>query len=124
MAGAVGLAILATVPGPGLALVGVATYGAGFAMLFPALMALAADRAPESERGAALGTFTAFFDVATATSGAVVGAVVDARGWGAAWAMTSVLCVVSAVFLVRLHARERAADAGPSAPGLPEPAGT
>jgi MFS family permease len=122
VAGATGLAILATVPPPWLALVGVATYGAGFALLFPALMALAADRAPEAERGAALGTFTAFFDVATATSGALIGAIVDARGWGAAWATTSVLCVVSAVLLVRLHARERASDTGPSGPGLPEPA--
>ena len=55
-----GLAILATVPAPALALVGVAVYGAGFALVFPALMALSADRAPEEERGAALGTFTAF----------------------------------------------------------------
>jgi MFS family permease len=124
MAGATGLAILATVPAPWLGLVGVATYGAGFALMFPALMALAADRAPEAERGAALGTFTAFFDVATATSGAVLGAVVDARGWGTAWATTSILCLVSAVLLVRLKARERAGDSGPFSPDLPEPAGT
>ena len=123
VAGAVGLGILATVPAPWLALVGVATYGTGFALLFPALMALAADRAPESERGAALGTFTAFFDVATATSGAVVGAVVDARGWGTAWAMTSALCVVGAVLLVRLRGRDRAGT-GYTAPEMPEPAGT
>ena len=121
--GAAGLAVLATVPAPWLALVGVGLYGAGFAMLFPALMALAADRAPEAERGAALGTFTAFFDVATAASGAVIGSVADARGFGTAWAVTSVLCLVSAVLLVRLHARERGEGRAEETP-LPEPAGT
>lgn len=124
LAGAAGLALLATVPAPGPALVGVAVYGTGFALLFPALMALAADRAPESERGAALGTFTAFFDVATATSGALIGAVADARGFGTAWAVTSVLCLVSAGLLLRLHARDRAGDVGHTDPTLPEPAGT
>jgi MFS family permease len=124
LAGAVGLTLLAVVPRPAAALVGVATYGAGFALVFPALMALAADRAPESERGAALGTFTAFFDVATATSGAVIGAVADARGFGTAWAVTAVLCGVSAVLLVRLHTRDRAGASPSDGPRLPEPAGT
>jgi MFS family permease len=124
LAGAAGLAILATVPPPWLALVGVAVYGTGFALVFPALTALAVDRAPEAERGAALGTFTAFFDVATATSGAAIGAVADARGFGTAWATTSALCLVSAALLVRLHVRERAGHIGPAGPALPEPAGT
>ena len=121
--GAMGLAILATVPGPVLALIGVGLYGAGFAMVFPALMALAADRAPENERGAALGTFTAFFDVATATSGAVIGAIADARGFGTAWATTAVLCLLSAALLVRLHVREGGEGRADDTP-LPEPAGT
>lgn len=123
VAGASGLAVLATVPGPALALAGVALYGAGFAMAFPALMALAADRAPESERGSALGTFTAFFDVATATSGAVIGAIADSRGFGTAWGTTSVLCLLSAVLLVRLHVREGGEGRADDTP-LPEPAGT
>lgn len=121
--GASGLAILATVPAPTLALVGVGLYGAGFAMAFPALMALSADRAPESERGAALGTFTAFFDVATATSGAIIGSIADARGFGTAWAVTSALCMLSAVLLVRLHVREGGEGRADDTP-LPEPAGT
>lgn len=121
LAGAAGLAVLATVPSPILGLVGVATYGAGFALVFPALTALAADRAPEHERGAALGTFTAFFDVATAATGAAIGAIVDHQGWGAAWAVTSALCLISAVALIRLHLRDRAAEIGPVAP-TPEPA--
>ena len=120
---AFGLTVLATLPRPVPALVGVALYGAGFALVFPALTALAADRAPESERGAALGTFTAFFDVATATSGALIGAIADARGFSTAWGTTAVLALVSAALLVRLHVREggegRADDAA-----LPEPAGT
>ena len=123
IAAASGLAILATVPGPAVALVGVGLYGAGFAMAFPALMALSADRAPESERGAALGTFTAFFDVATATSGAVIGAIADARGFGAAWGTTALLSLMSAALLVRLHVREGGEGRADDTP-LPEPAGT
>ena len=98
--GAIGLAMLAfSRPVP--ALIGVSAYGAGFALLFPALMALAADRAPDSERGAVLGSFTAFFDVGSSVGGYLVGAIADARGFGASFLGAGALCLLACIPLLR-----------------------
>lgn len=94
----VGLAIIGLVPTvPGL-FAGVAVFAIGQALAFPALMALSANSAPPHERGAAVGTTTAFIDagffvgplvfgaVAAAASirdAFLVGAMVAALGWGA-----------------------------------------
>ena len=64
VSGAVGMFLLALVAEPPAAFVGVALFGAGHALIFPALMALTVDRVPDEERGEALGSFTACFDVA------------------------------------------------------------
>ncbi len=124
LACAAGLALLAAVPRPVAGIVGVSAYGAGFALLFPALMALAADRAPDSERGAVLGSFTAFFDVGASIGGYVIGAVADARGYGGAFALAMALCLLGCAGLVRIG--RGPADGRPpraSEATLPDPAG-
>jgi hypothetical protein len=44
--------------------VGTALFSVGQSLVFPALMSLALANAPAAERGAVVGTFTAFFDLA------------------------------------------------------------
>jgi MFS family permease len=100
--GAVGLGLLATVQRPATAFVGVAAFGAGFALVFPALMALTVDRVPDHERGEALGTFTAFMDVGTGAGAYVIGELADRFGFGAAYGLPAVLCVGGALLGVRL----------------------
>jgi MFS family permease len=100
VATAVGMALLA-IARPVTAYVGVALYAAGFALIFPALMALVADRVPDSERGEALGSFTAFFDVGAGAGSYAVGALAGAFGFSAAFGVPAALCLVGVAILSR-----------------------
>jgi MFS family permease len=64
---------------------GSAIMGIGISFLYPSLMKLVVDRAPEEERASAVATFTAFFDVATGFGGLGVGLVASAAGYPAAF---------------------------------------
>jgi MFS family permease len=77
---AAGLAVVATATGtPGLA-AGTTVFALGQSLLFPALSSLAVARAPASERGAVVGTFTAFLDVAFGLGPVTLGAVAALTG--------------------------------------------
>lgn len=121
--GALAFALLASQPPPALAFVGVAGFGISFALLFPALMALTVDSVSEPERGAALGSYTAFFDIGASGGSYAIGALADHFGFGVAFTLPSVLCVVGFAALLRIAARTRAAPRADSPP-LPEPAGS
>lgn len=82
---AAGLVVLAVAPGPGAALAGAGLTGFGFSAVFPALGVEAVRDVPAASRGAALGAYTAFLDVALFASGPGAGALVAARGYGAAF---------------------------------------
>jgi MFS family permease len=121
---AAAMGVLAAEPPPGLALVGVGAFGAGFALVFPALLALTVDRVPDAERGAAVGSFTAFFDIGSSGGGYAVGAVADRVGFVGGFGLPAALCAAGFVVLARLgrHVRADAAAAADESP-LPEPAG-
>lgn len=118
------MALLASQPAPALAFVGVGGFGAGFSLVFPALMALTVDRVPEAERGAAVGSFTAFFDIGSTSGSYAVGAVADRFGFGGAYGLPAGLCLVGMVVLARLgrRVRQEAATVADEAL-LPEPSG-
>jgi len=59
-----GFLVMALWARPAGLFVGTALYAMGQSLIFPALMTLAIGNAPPSERGAVVGTFTAFFDLA------------------------------------------------------------
>lgn len=119
-----GMGLLALQPSPALAFVGVAGFGAGFSLLFPALMALTVDRVPESERGAAVGSFTAFFDIGSTTGSYAVGAVSDRFGFGGGYGLPAGLCLVGMGVLTRLRRQVRAeSEAAADEAPLPEPSG-
>ena len=107
---AVGLTLLAAVQAPVAAYAGVAIYGIGFALLFPALMAFAADRVPESQKGSALATFTMFFDLGSGIGSYVVGLIADGYGFGAAFGTPAALCALASV-AVAVAIRRRGARA-------------
>jgi MFS family permease len=58
----VGLATMGLAHSLGVAIVGALAMGAAFSLLYPSLSLIVVGRVPETRRGAALGTFTAFFD--------------------------------------------------------------
>ncbi|MFT8952213.1 MAG: MFS transporter [Gluconobacter sp.] len=91
---AVGLACLAIFPSQGAALIGAALTGAGFSLLFPALGVLAVNSAGPQNRGAALGAYSIFIDLAIACSGLVLGQVIEFAGYKTMFGTTAVCCLV------------------------------
>ena len=79
----VGLLILAVAQSLPIALLGAAVMGSGFAMLFPSLALLVLAKTEPAQRGAAMGTFTAFFDIGLAFGSPLVGVVVATMGYAA-----------------------------------------
>lgn len=119
----VGMATLAATPEPAFAVAGVACFGAGFAVVFPALMALTDDRVDARERGEALGSTVAFFDIGASAGGVAVGAVADRAGFGPALLTPAALALAGALGLFNLRARDRRSTPPAEEPPLPEPAG-
>ncbi len=113
---ALGLGLLALVQVPVAAYIAVGLYGVGFALLFPALMALTADRVPESQRGSALTTFTMFFDFAALIGTYVVGLIAESYGFGAAYGLPAMMCTLAVFALAgRMFVRRTPGT------GLPQP---
>ncbi|RLE19981.1 MAG: hypothetical protein DRJ50_11455, partial [Actinobacteria bacterium] len=82
----------------GVAIAG-AFCGAGHGFIFPILLALLVDRAPETDRGSAMSFFTALFDVGTLIGGPILGAIIDSAGWGPMYVVAGVaLGMASVVF--------------------------
>ncbi|HXF98848.1 MAG TPA: MFS transporter [Gaiellaceae bacterium] len=70
--------------------VGTAVMALGQSLAYPALVTLAVGRAPAEERGAVIGTFSAFVDLAIFGGAAGLGAVVSAAGYQEAFLTASV----------------------------------
>jgi MFS family permease len=111
----VGLAIMALFPHPASACIGVAGFGAGFALVFPALMAFTVDRVDDHERGEVLGSFTAFMDIGAGGGGFLIGIIADRAGFRWAYGTPALLCLCGLALLVALARRQH-----PSAYAHPE----
>lgn len=77
-----GLAVMGLWSAPAGLFVGAVLLAMGQSMAFPALMTIAVNSAPASERGSVMGTFTSFFDLAFGVGLLTLGAVSDAVGYG------------------------------------------
>lgn len=71
---AVGLTTLAFAQSLGVAIAGALAIGAAFSLLYPSLSLIVVNGVPEERRGAALGTFTAFFDAGIGLGAPLAGA--------------------------------------------------
>lgn len=78
---------------------GTVIFSIGHALAFPALMTLAIRGAPASERGAVVGTFTAFFDGAFGVGAVSAGAIADAVGYRGAFVGAGIVAFVGLVAL-------------------------
>jgi MFS family permease len=95
-----GMATMGLWRAPAGLFVGTVLFASGSALNFPALMTIAVHGAPPSERGAVLGTFTAFFDLAFGVGALAFGAVADAAGYPAVFLTAS--AVAGTGFVVML----------------------
>ena len=73
VAQALGLVLISGAHGRPAALAGGVLLGAGYAAVFPALGLIVVNAAPDDQRGAALGGFTAFLDLGLAIGGPLAG---------------------------------------------------
>lgn len=103
---AVGLALVAIAPNLVVAVAGGLVMGAGLSLLFPALALLVINRTEKQHQGAALGTFTSFWDIGLAAGGPLAGAIASLGGYPAAyWVMLA--CAVASAGVSALGAVRR-----------------
>lgn len=112
---AAGYLVLALPPTPLSLMAAAVTLGTGAAVLYPTLAALVVDRAQATERGLALGTLSASWDLGVVVGSVLVGAVVDRASYGPGFAvggLGALLGTVALVFIETRGARRRVAVLG------------
>ncbi|MCB8880244.1 MFS transporter [Acidisoma cellulosilytica] len=115
MVEAAGLFMLTFAGSPLIATIGAAVTGFGFALIFPALGVEAFNRVPATSRGAALGVFSVFLDVALGLTGPLAGLLVGFYGYSAIFLLAAFAAIVAGVMMLGLGARLRRPRPTPSA---------
>ncbi len=92
---AAGLALIGIAHSLVAALVGALAMGAAFSLLYPSLSLIVVERIPETRRGAALGTFTAFFDAGVGVGAPLAGLAAALTGYEGAFLFAAAIAVVS-----------------------------
>ncbi|MBA2274908.1 MAG: MFS transporter [Actinobacteria bacterium] len=87
---------------------GTAIFAMGHALSFPALMSLAVSSAPAAERGAVIGTFTAWFDLAFGSGAIGLGIVASTLGYRGSFASAAIIATAG-FFLLLFYGRRQAA---------------
>jgi MFS family permease len=109
---ALGLVLLGAAGTLAVAFAGAAGMGAAFSLLFPSLSLLAVDRVVPERRGAAMGTFTASFDLGMLAGSPLVGAAAAIAGYSAAFYFASAAALACAALSIGfVRAGERPAIA-------------
>jgi MFS family permease len=107
VAACAGLVVVALAHSWPVAASGSVVIGFGFATLYPALALWVVDRVGEERRGAALGTFTSFFDAGFGLGAPLAGAVAAIGGYPAAFWFAAGYAALSAGVTVALARSER-----------------
>ncbi|HEX7278849.1 MAG TPA: MFS transporter [Solirubrobacterales bacterium] len=97
---AVGLILIALAQSLPVAIAGGLAMGAAFSLLNPALMLIALGRVSPQARGAAMGTYTAFFDAGVGLGAPLAGLVAALSGYEAAFFFAAAACVASALVVL------------------------
>ena len=88
--------------------------GAAFSLLFPSLSLLAVERVAPERRGAAMGTFTASFDLGMLAGSPAVGAAAALAGYPAAFylaAAAALACAALSLGMARAPAQRPGLEA-------------
>jgi MFS family permease len=97
-----------------LAIAGALAMGAAFSMLLPSLALLVVNRVPESRRGAAMGTFTAFFDVGVGLGAPAAGVAAAVGGYPAAFGFAAVAAACLIPLALSLRGASRSLATAPA----------
>ena len=91
--------------------------GCGFSTLYPSLALIVVNKVGEARRGAALGTFTAFFDIGFGLGAPMTGAVATLSGYSAVfWFGAGAAVLAALVAASNTDARSAPASAPARAP--------
>jgi MFS family permease len=102
-AASTGLAVVAVWRSPVGLFAGVSIFAVGSALAFPALMMLALRGTPPSQRGAIIGTFTAFVDLGFGIGPATLGVVSEAFGYLGLFLTASAVAAGGLALLLRRY---------------------
>ena len=108
---AIGQALIWLAPNALVAYVGAAFVGFGFSLVFPAFGVQAGKNVPAHSRGAALGAFFAFFDIALGATGPLSGAVASLFGFPSVYLMGAIACLGGSAIAYSLRSPARASVA-------------
>lgn len=96
---AMGMATIGLAESLAVALAGALTMGVAFSLLYPSLSLIVVGRVPDTRRGAALGTFTAFFDAGIGLGAPLAGLVAAFATYEAAFLVSAALAIASATII-------------------------
>ncbi len=104
-----GLVTIAVAQSLPVAIAGALAMGAAFSLLYPSLSLIVVGRVPEHRRGAALGTFTAFFDAGVGFGAPIAGVAAALAGYEGAFIFAAACAVIAAATItLAISARGRA----------------
>ena len=101
-----GLLLIAVSHSLPLALLGGMAMGGGFSLLNPSLMLIAVGRVSQEARGAAMGTYTAFFDAGVGIGAPLAGLAVALTSYEGAFVLAAVVAGSSALLIAATLRRE------------------
>jgi len=96
---AVGLLLIAVAHSLPVALAGGLAMGAAFSLLNPSLMLIALGRVSQRARGAAMGTYTAFFDAGVGIGAPIAGLAAALTSYEGAFLLAAAVAVCSALLI-------------------------
>jgi MFS family permease len=105
---AIGLATIGVAGSLAVAIAGSLAMGAAFSLLYPSLSLIVVERVPEGRRGAALGTFTAFFDAGVGIGAPLAGLAAALSDYEGAFLLSAAIALLSATAIaVAIAGRRR-----------------
>jgi len=93
---ALGLTLIGLAHSLTVALLGAVAMGVAFSLLYPSLSLIVVERIPETRRGGALGTFTAFFDAGVGFGAPLAGITAALTDYEGAFLLAAAIAVASA----------------------------
>ncbi|HMB44858.1 MAG TPA: MFS transporter [Candidatus Methanoperedens sp.] len=104
---AAGLGVLSTASALDSFLVAALLYGIGFGLVHPSLMALLVDMVSDEGRGAAMGTFTAAFDLGIGAGSIFLGLVLQYFDFQVMYMLSGLIALSGAVLLILFNGRRQ-----------------
>jgi MFS family permease len=111
---AIGLTAIAFAHSLPLALAGALAMGAAFSLLYPSLSLIVVDQVSEARRGAALGTFTAFFDAGVGFGAPLAGLAAALSDYEGSFLLAAAIALGSATLIALTIAPRTRAEPVPS----------